>query len=112
MSSDDRKTPDPLIEKLVLELERLDNVYADITLPSLGALTMQIQAEAVRRRVRLRNELLLFWLLAVGLLGICLVLLNAAPLFYLMLQAVIPAVALVVAAVSRISRKDRVREDG
>ncbi|WP_379131406.1 DUF5345 family protein [Paenibacillus sp. sgz500958] len=109
MKNDGNKVQDPLIEKLTLELERLDHMYAEITPPSLSALTKQIEAEAVKRRTRMRNELLLFLLLAVVLVGTCLTLLNAAPLAYLALQGIIPVVALGVAAISRMFRKERVR---
>jgi len=105
MNSNDKKGPDFLLEKLDLELNRLDSVYDDITPPSLSALTLQIKAEAVRRRSRERKELLLFWMCSVGLVSIVLSLLTASPLVYLVIQMAIPAAALIVAATSRITRK-------
>ncbi|WP_410512340.1 DUF5345 family protein [Paenibacillus sp. BR2-3] len=105
MNSDNKKIPDPLLERLDLGLKRLDRAYEDITPPSLSALTLQITAESVRLRNRARKELLLFWLLSLGLVGVFLALLNEAPFIYLVIQGAIPAAALIIAAASRIPRK-------
>ncbi|KGE20943.1 DUF5345 family protein [Paenibacillus wynnii] len=105
MNNEDKKLPDPLLEKLKLGLDRLDNVYSDLNPPSLSALTLRIKAEAINRRNRERKEMLLFWLLSLCLMGSCLILLLEAPLFYLVIQGAVPAAALVIAAVIRLTRK-------
>jgi len=105
MNSNDKKDPDFLLKKLDLELERLDSVYDDITPPSISSLTLQIKAEAARRRSRERKELLLFWMCSLGLVSIVLALLTASPMVYLIIQMAVPAAALIIAATSRIFRK-------
>lgn len=111
MNNEDNKQPDLLVEKLKSGLDRLDNVYSDLNPPSLSTLTLQIKAEAVNRRNRERKEILLFWLLSLCLMGSCLILLMEAPLFYLLIQGAVPAVALVVAVILRLNRKGRGAEE-
>lgn len=111
MDNDDRRVSDPLLEKLSLELERLDSVYEDSTPPSLSVLTLQIMNEAVRRRQRQRKEMLLFWMLSLCLIGSCLLILSAAPLYYLMIQAAIPITAFLIPAVFRITQKGQGAEE-
>ena len=111
MNEEEKKLSDPLLEKLVLELNRLDNVYPDRNPPSLSALTLQIQAEALNRRNRERREMLLFWLLSLCLMSSFLILLTKAPVYYLLIQGAIPATALIIAAVFRLTRKRQGAEE-
>mgnify|MGYP000568748622 CR=1 FL=1 len=111
MNSEDKNLPDPLLEKLVSGLDRLDDVYMDLNPPSLSTLTLQIETEALHRRNRERKEMMLFWLLSLFLMGSCLILLLKAPLYYLVIQGAVPATALVIAVSFHINRKRQGTEE-
>ncbi|GGG11477.1 hypothetical protein GCM10010912_64830 [Paenibacillus albidus] len=87
------------------ELERLDEHYDDIAVPSLSEFEQMIAVESERRRRQYRKELLLFWLVSLVLLSICLAVLGSAPAVYWALQAIIPAVGLAGLAASHFKRR-------
>ncbi|ASA24152.1 DUF5345 family protein [Paenibacillus donghaensis] len=102
---------DWIVQKLGGELDRLDDQFADIGMPSLQELEHLAVVTAVRRCKKARNELLLFWLISLLLLACMVGVLYSAPGIYLLIQILIPLLGLGGLAAGRIRRSKEGAEE-
>ncbi|WP_151737439.1 DUF5345 family protein [Paenibacillus tengchongensis] len=94
-----------LLQKLQTELERLDELYDEISLPPVADMERFVAEELLRRQRRQRRELLLFIMAALVLLSIFLAVLGYAPVLFLLLQIAFPAVVLLGLGALRLARR-------
>ncbi|WP_150273545.1 DUF5345 family protein [Paenibacillus tepidiphilus] len=102
---------DNLLHKLQMELERMDELYDEISHPPVADMERFVADELLRRQRRQRRELLLFIMAALVLLSIFLAVLGYAPVVFLLLQVAFPSAVLLGLGARRLARRKEGAEE-